>query len=81
MPSWNGFAASFVLLGLAAGFFTVAGLVGDSNTRTVAYFCAAVSAASAMANVVLVAGWVVYLRSMLRQAEADWPRRPCYPTP
>jgi hypothetical protein len=67
----NGFAASFVLLVLAAGFFTAAGLVGDSNARTVAYFCSAVSAASAVANVVFVAGWVVYLRSMLRQAEAD----------
>jgi len=67
----NGFAASFVLLVLAAGFFTASRLVSDADTRIVALFCAATAAGSAAANVVFVLGWVVYLRSMLRQAEAD----------
>ncbi len=67
----GGFGVSFILLVLSAGFFTVAGLVDGSDVRTVAYLCSGVSGVGALANLILVVGWVVYLRSVLRQAEAD----------
>jgi len=67
----NGFGASFVLLALAAGFYVAADLVGNPSVRTLAHLCAAISGASAFANIAFVVGWVLHLSSVLRQAEAD----------
>ena len=67
----GGFGVSFILLVLAVGFYAAAGLVDSSDVRAVAYFCSAVSGASGIANLILVIGWVLYLGSVLRQAEAD----------
>jgi len=67
----GGVGISFMMIVLAAGFYTASELVGASNVRAVAYFCFAVSAAVAAINLVLVINWTLYLGSVLRQAEAD----------
>ena len=66
-----GFGIGGIDLVGALVFFVLGRAAGSEDVKIVAYLCAAGLAWGALITMVFVVSWILHLRSVLRQAEAD----------
>ncbi len=67
----NAFGAAVLLFVFTLGFLATAEIATNPSVTRVAYFCAAGAGWSFIGVLVFAASWVLYLVSVLRQAERD----------
>jgi hypothetical protein len=60
-----------IFLTVAIGFFVTSRLVDDPDAKAFAQLCSALGAVGGIGNSLVIFGWMLNLRSILRQAEAD----------